>query len=211
VTVVTKLALQVAQEALEQGAVSLQQVFSVFASAAGNGDIIDKICTDLTVSKGTISPTDFHNSVHNAPAGYWAIATHCSKPSVSLSAYDESFSVGLLEAMTQALTEHTCVLLVAYDHPLPFPLSEQRYLYGPFATALLLNPKQTVPNWARLTLQLTQQDVEDCLPDGALERLRAGNPAARSLPLLQAVARSSPRRVILPYCVERKLIVDVAP
>ena len=31
-----------------------------------------------------VSPTRFHNSVHNAPAGYWSIATRSHEPSTSL-------------------------------------------------------------------------------------------------------------------------------
>jgi hypothetical protein len=52
-----------------------------------------------------VSPTLFHNSVHNTPAGYFSIATGIQTASVSLSAGDNTFSAGLIEALTQVLIE----------------------------------------------------------------------------------------------------------
>jgi hypothetical protein len=44
-----------------------------------------------------------------------------------------------------------------------------------------------------------------------LEKLRTGNPAARSLPLLQAIARCEQTRIALPYLPPRTLGVEVRP
>ncbi len=41
-------------------------------------------------------PTQFHNSVHNAVAGYWSIATKSTQPMTCLAAHDHSFAAGLL-------------------------------------------------------------------------------------------------------------------
>ena len=49
----------------------------------------------------SISPTRFHNSVHNAAAGYWTIGAHCMQAATAISAYDASFAEGLLEALMQ--------------------------------------------------------------------------------------------------------------
>ena len=48
----------------------------VFASAHGDQVITDYMCQTLATAPLELSPTKFHNSVHNAPAGYWTIATH---------------------------------------------------------------------------------------------------------------------------------------
>lgn len=210
-TQVIKLVLNVAQEAMAPADVEVQRVYSVFASSGGDYEVMDKICMALTLAEKPVSPIHFHNSVHNAPAGYWTIAATCSMPSLSLSAYDHSFSAGLLEAATQVLVERASVLLVAYDYPSTFPLAEKRRLYAPFATALLLSPARTTQSQAKLMVNLTSQDTEDRLDEAPLERLRTGNPAARSLPLLQAIARGSAHRVILPYLANRQLIVEAAP
>ncbi len=122
-------------------------MYTVFASSGGDSEVLDKICTALTLPDRPVSPTQFHHSVHNTPAGYWSIATGCTQPSLSLSAYDSSFSAGLLEAAALAWAEAVRVLLIAYDLPLPFPLSERRRIVAPFAVALLLNPDR--PNARR--------------------------------------------------------------
>jgi hypothetical protein len=183
---------------------------TVFASSGGDSEVLNNICTALTQPDRPVSPTQFHHSVHNTPAGYWAIATGCKQPSLSLSAYDGSFAAGLLEAAALALTEAARVLLVAYDLPLPFPLSERRAIVAPFAVALLLNPLATEQHQATLRLKRTTSEAADRLDDASLERLRAGNPAARSLPLLRAIARRVVGRVLLSDSGV-SLSVEVAP
>lgn len=207
----TKLALQAAQEAMDEVDVNATQICSVFASSGGDYDIIDKLCNALLLPERPVSPTHFHNSVHNAAAGYWTIGSACRQASTSLSAYDWSFSAGLLEAATIAQSEQAPVLLVAYDQPAPFPLSAARPLYAPFATALLLGPKSWPISLAKLQMSLTSQSSEDCLDDPELERLRQGNPAARSLPLLQAMAAGRARQISLPYVSDQQLLIQYAP
>ncbi len=232
-TATVKLALHVAQEAMAQAALTPgpspggrgessltpgpspggrgeSPVCTVFASSGGDSEVLDKICTALTLPDRPVSPTQFHHSVHNTPAGYWSIATGCTQPSLSLSAYDSSFSAGLLEAAALAFAEAAPVLLVAYDLPLPFPLSERRAIVAPFAVALLLNPAPTERRRAVLRLQPATTEPADRLDDAGLERLRAGNPAARSLPLLSAIARRESGRAVLSDG-GASLSVDVAP
>ena len=210
-TRVIDLALRADQEAMTQAGIDPREVSAVFASSEGDGEIIDKLCIALTLPNRPVSPTLFHNSVHNAPAGYWSIATASRLPSVSLSAYDETFSTGLLTAATLVLAEQATVLLVAYDAPLPFPLSEKRRLSGPFATALLLSPHPIAPLWGRLQLRLLTMGEEDGLEPVELERLRLGNSAARSLPLLRALALGITATVVLPYSSNHKLTIKVTP
>jgi hypothetical protein len=101
-------------------------VYTVFASSGGDSEVLDKICTALTLPDRPVSPTHFHHSVHNTPAGYWSIATRCTQPSLSLSAYDDSFAAGLMEAAALAWTDQTRVLLIAYDLPLAVSVVERR-------------------------------------------------------------------------------------
>ena len=67
-----KLALQVADEANLKD----KQLAAVFASSNGDFQISNTICNTLAGEPKFISPTQFHNSVHNAPSGYWAIAAN---------------------------------------------------------------------------------------------------------------------------------------
>jgi len=49
----------------------------VFASTHGDIAITDTMCETLAADPRELSPIRFHNSVHNAPSGYWTVATHC--------------------------------------------------------------------------------------------------------------------------------------
>jgi hypothetical protein len=44
-----------------------------------------------------------------------------------------------------------------------------------------------------------------------LEAIRRGNPAASSLPLLEAIARGADSRIVLDYLAERSVTLSVAP
>lgn len=211
-TALIRLALQAASEAVADADITTRDGWPLFASSGGDMAIIDRLCRALWTPERPMSPTDFHNSVHNAPAGYWAIAIGCQHPSLSLSAYDASFSAGLLEALTLCATEAVEVLLVAYDHPAPDPLAGKRPLSAPFAVALRLS-RQTGPHrLACLHAALSHSAEVDRLNDPALEQLRQGNPAARSLPLLQRLAAGDDDgQVILPYLEPHTLTLWIEP
>ncbi|MBA2409032.1 MAG: beta-ketoacyl synthase chain length factor [Gammaproteobacteria bacterium] len=195
----------------EAGGFALLEWRAVFASSGGDSEIINSICTALARPQRAVSPTQFHNSVHNSPAGYWAIATLCHSSSVSLSAYDGSFAAGLLEAVTTALVEGGPVLLVAYDYPPPEPLSQVRGFCAPFAAAMLIDARPGPRAMASFDIALARGEREDRMRDKELESLRTGNPAARALPLLEAIARQEARRVVLPYLPDTRLAVEVRP
>lgn len=205
-----RLALYVGEQALEAAGCDPQTPASVFVSSAGDGDIIHGICTELVRADPAISPTRFHNSVHNAPAGYWSIAAHSQSASTAISAHDASFAAGWIEAALMAGETRAPVLLVAYDHPLPPPLDEKRHLATPFACALLLDgDTETGDALALVELRFANGATETRLEDPLLEALRRGNPAARALPLLALLARCESGRVALPYVTDSMLGLDV--
>lgn len=207
-----RLALQACQEAMENSPYRAEKVSSVFASSEGDTELLDSLCTALAKDKPVLSPFEFHNSVHNAPAGYWSIATGSHRASTSLCAFDGSFSCGLIDAVAQAAVESTPVLMVAYDQPLPPPLDAKRHLVAPFAAAVLIGPEPMEGDLtqARLRISSTPEE-EDVVDDPKLERLRLGNAAARGLPLLVALARKTQAKVTLPYQSGSSLIVELAP
>ena len=202
-----RLALAVAEEALGGTPESARQAATVFASANGDGDIINAICEELARPEPAVSPTQFHNSVHNAPAGYWSIAAKAMTPHTAVAAHDATFSAGLIEAATMT-TDGMPVLLVAYDRPLPEPLNKTRPGHGEFACALLLH-RQPGGTSAGLSLRLESGGEESTVADPMLEALRTDNPAARALPLLAALARGQAGAEIrLPYVTGTKLVVS---
>ncbi|WP_455199413.1 beta-ketoacyl synthase chain length factor [Kaarinaea lacus] len=212
-----KLALCAGEQATRSPGIDISKISSVFASSNGDLDIIDRICNDLLLPDRPISPTQFHNSVHNAPAGYWAIASHSQRPSNSISAGHYSFAVGLVEAMTIAGIEKETTLLVAYDHPTTEPLTSLAETRIPFACGLLLSTDpDTVPGQNPVaSLQLAGYDNNDSKPleNAALEQLCEQSPVAQSLRLLEAIAFASGsegREVRIPASDSQLLVIKVA-
>ena len=205
-----KVALAVAQEACATGQLDARQLAAVFSSSGADNDNCDALCKTLASEDRSISPTRFHNSVHNAPAGYWGIASGAMTPATVLCAHDGSFGAGLLEALTQVAVEGWGTLLVTYDMPYPEPLHAKRPLPAAFGIALALMPERSAQSLARIELSLVDA-APDALAESELEALRRAIPCARGLPLLQAVARGSSARVVLDYLAPLSLAIMIEP
>lgn len=204
----TRIALQVAHEAITQADFPPAQAAVVFASSDADGENLHHILESLAQPGHEVSPTRFHNSVHNAAAGYWNIATGARTPANSLAAFDASFAAGLLEAAVQVAAENIPVLLVAFDLPFPAPLDAVRTITAPFAAALLLTPQATATPLACLRISLDTEQADSAMERAEIEALRVGNPAARALPLLQAIASEQGQRLSLNYGAN-SLIIEV--
>ncbi|MDO9386904.1 MAG: beta-ketoacyl synthase chain length factor [Thiobacillus sp.] len=205
-----KVALAVAQEAVAAGQLDARQLAAVFSSSGADNDNCDAICKTLASEDRSISPTRFHNSVHNAPAGYWGIASGAMTPATVLCAHDASFGAGLLEALTQVAVEGWGTLLVTYDMPYPEPLHAKRPLPAAFGIALALMPERSAQSLARIELSLVDA-APDALDEPELEALRHAIPCARGLPLLQAVARGTQTRVVLDYLAPLSMAIMIEP
>jgi hypothetical protein len=194
-----KLALAVGASAVEQSSYDPATLPAVFASSGADGDTISAILAALVTPAREVSPTRFHNSVHNAPSGYWGIAMQSRESVTSLSGYDASFTAGLLEASVQAVCGGRPILLIAYDLPYPEPLNSARRIGASFGTALVLSPAPSDRAFADLTVRMAviQPGKSSRCADRGLEDLRRGNPAARSLPLLAVLAARSTAEVRL--------------
>ena len=207
-----KLSLEVAHEAIAQSGISPKDVATVFASSGGDTEVIHQICETLASTDRMISPMRFHNSVHNAAAGYWSIATGSHQPSTSLSYCDETFSAGFLEAVAQVIAEQTPVLLVAYDMPHPEPMHSVRPICAEFGTAMLLSPAKSASSLAQLDIHVAQQDetpLSTMTHATDLEVLRTCNPAARALPLLQRLAENVPALIVLKHVGNSRLHIEL--
>jgi hypothetical protein len=206
-----KLALHVGAEALAPGGAGADDLATVFTCATGNGEVLHQLCETLAGSARDVSPTRFHNSVHNAAAGYWSIATGARAPSTSLCAHQGSFAAGLAEAVMQARAERRPVLLVAYDLPPPPPLAAVVPCTVPCGLALLLAPEAGAASLGAIDLGLRREGAETTLADPGLERLRTGNAAGRGLPILAALAASRAAVATIEWLPDLWLAVAAAP
>lgn len=211
---VIKVALAVAGEAVAASGLQACALPSVFSSSNGDAMNCHEICSALASDDRLISPTRFHNSVHNAASGYWSISSGAMASSSVLCARDASFAAGLLEAMTQVVVEGTPVLLVAYDTDYPEPMHSVRPVQDSFGVGLVLAPQRSERSQACWVLDPAfcfTDTAADVLDDVALEQLRNSIPAARCLPLLRSVAIQSSGEVVLAYLQAAQLAVQVAP
>ena len=208
-TSLIKLCLKAAHEAMPDVGAE-HALATVFASSEGDLEITDKICQALLLEDKPVSPTQFHNSVHNAAAGYWAIAAQFQKPSVSLSSGDTSFATGLLEAVSQIMIDKAPVLFVAYDYPAPPLLDDKRHFAFPFATAMLLSSQKSESTLASIEVRLKKShQAESKCASASLEEIRTCNPIARSLPLLEAIVSNKNTVINLGYNAQQVLEVSV--
>jgi hypothetical protein len=201
------LALQVALAACEDANADPAQMPSVFASTHGDLAITDYMCATLTDDPRSISPTRFHNSVHNAAAGYWTIGTHCMQPATAISAYHASFAQGLLEAMAQLVDGAERVLLVAYDSESAGPLAAVSTSRDLLAAALVLSLDATRPG-TRMRLSLASGSADT--GSDPLSSRYAGNAMAPMLPLLAHVASGRAAAVEPQAGVEQRLCVELS-
>ncbi|HZF15162.1 MAG TPA: beta-ketoacyl synthase chain length factor [Steroidobacteraceae bacterium] len=187
------VALAAAESLLARTAFAVPDTPSVFASSDADMSIMHRICVALAEPARMVSPTDFHNSVHNAPAGYWGIAARATRSATTLSAFDATAIAGLRECLALIEDGAPAALLVLCDVPAPVPLLEKRPMHAPCGIALMLVRDALGTRPARISFD--DGHAETPMSHPRLERLRLGNPAARVLPILEAVAKQESRTV----------------
>jgi hypothetical protein len=186
------LAIEVAARACEAAAAAPAALASVFATTHADLAITDYLCANLLETPALTSPTRFHNSVHNAAAGYWCIATRCHAPYTAVSVAEHTFGAGLLEAFTQLAAQARPVLFVAYDTAASGTLASLVSSSGLVGAALVLSPRRGPATAAELRWSIAGEsppDVTAPAPENAA--LVAGNAMAPCLPLFEALARGT--------------------
>ncbi len=199
------VALEVAQAACGDAGRHPQALASIFASTDGDLPITDYICAILRDAPDALSPTKFHNSVHNAAAGYWTIGQGCMAPSTALSAFACTFAQGLLEALVNLACGEPAILLAAYDTGATGPLSSVSTGTGLLGGALVLAPAGG--NGPQLAATLVDGDADS--NDGALARHASGNRMANMLPLFDLLATGKDGQVQLDAGAGRALRLEI--
>jgi hypothetical protein len=198
------VSLEVASRACAHAGRDPARLPCVFASTHGDLAITNVMCETLASDPRLLSPTKFHNSVHNAAAGYWTIATGCLAPYTAVSAWEHTFAAGLLESLVQAACDATPVLYVAYDVQARGPLASMAPSEGMLGAALVLGPAASEGS---MTLRWRIEEHADARAAQSPARhgdLVAGNAMAACLPLFEALATETPgtlRYALGPHAV----------
>jgi len=186
------LALEVAAASVAAAGRQATELPCVFASAHGDLAINDYMSSTLVSAPTQLSPTKFHNSVHNAAVGYWTIGTGCMEASNSLAAYEYSFAAALLEAAAQCAADQRPVLLVGFDVAAIGALASVTTSRGLLAAALVLAPERTQRSVASMAWSLASgPSAPAALRSEAAGTLTA-NAMADALPVFEALARATP-------------------
>ncbi|NUF48716.1 beta-ketoacyl synthase chain length factor [Gilliamella sp. ESL0250] len=112
----SRLAVEVGLELVNNNSVDL----AIFTSRHGELERTYKILSMLS-QNNEISPTDFSLSVHNTAAGLLTIIANQTFPITSLSAHNDSFQQGLIEALSLLNQKNKKVLLIDFDGIVPAP------------------------------------------------------------------------------------------
>ena len=167
------------------------------------------MCTTLATTPTAISPTRFHNSVHNAAAGYWTIGTGCRAASTALSAFDRSFAAGLLEAATQCAADGEAVLLVAFDVNAVGALASVTASARPARRRARARAGRAARGRARASRSRcgTARPTRPLLLSPAARAL-AGNGMADALPVFEALAATPTAPLTLPLAASLALHLE---
>ena len=186
-----KLAVETMSQACEMAQADAGQAAVVFSSAMGDIQITDYMCKVLAAPPRMVSPTKFHNSVHNATTGYWSIVSQTHAATNAVSAYQYTAPTALLETLIQATEEPAPALLVAQEMASVGPLHYACPSLHPFSMALLIARKGVYAKPLASIGFDVQNEVSDwpSLPEG-LEKPLASNFGARLLPLAVALANA---------------------
>ena len=205
-----KGALAIGLEAATHAGADVSTLATVFSASGADGHNCHAICEQLASEDRQISPTRFHNSVHNAAAGYWGIATHSMAPSQVICAFDAGFGAGLLDALGQVVLNQQTTLLVAYDSEYPEPLFSKRPVPDVGGVGLVLAPTASEHSLARITIQASTAPAET-LHHAGLEAQRLAIPALRALPILRRLACEEFGSVIVDYLPPMQLDIQLQP
>ncbi|MGO4702912.1 beta-ketoacyl synthase chain length factor [Dyella sp. 2RAB6] len=185
------VAIEVAGQAVAMSGRDAAELACVFGSAYGDLSITDYMCETLARAPTELSPTRFHNSVHNAPAGYWTIATGCHAPSSAVCAWHDTVGAGLLEAAALALADQRPVLFVCSDVAAAGALLHITGNSQAFGCAFVLAPEASPRTLATLSLQLQLLPGSETKTDASALPAAWGAAhatAAAALPLLVVLA-----------------------
>ncbi|MBW2542956.1 MAG: beta-ketoacyl synthase chain length factor [Deltaproteobacteria bacterium] len=209
-TGMTRMAVEVLHQAIRELSFDASAIPIVWATAHGEHSTAIKILGMMRSGEGKLSPTHFHNSVHNTASGYASIALRNCSPSTTITGGVELVASSFLEAACHLETGAEDAVVVLADEPLqpPFDCSDAA---APLALAFCLSTRS---EGASAVLTDFRRDavapVKHCDRFGPLY-VEGGRP------LLERIVRRRPGTVALEvvsdrsgpvHCVDLELVGD---
>lgn len=180
-----KLALRTAEATVQNYThADIASMPTLFCCVDGDTEISAKMTRAILQDEPMVSPIHFHNSVHNAPAGYWMIGQGNQQAASAISAGQYQIGNSLIEAMSQLHETTPKMLLVMYDLPIDPIIETYQPDIQPFGVGLVISLQKTEKSLAKLELNLNPGQKN--LPR---EEWFGENSAAQLLPLLKTLAQ----------------------
>ncbi len=215
-----RLAVESSWQAVNDAGLDPAELPCVFVSGIGDTQLTDYMCTVLATDNKALSPTKFHNSVHNAAAGYWTISTGCTQAANSVAGFQESVSLAMMEALIQCQAEQRPLLITFYDAPSSEVLCGLLKNDVSFAASIVIAPRgysETRLDFSARVKQHQLKQAENHWPELDVQKMLqscyAKNPSAKILSLLKLLASVEPRSsgvIELPLSQQTSLQITVA-
>ncbi len=204
-----RLAVESSWQAVQNAGLDPVNLPCVFVSGIGDTQLTDYMCKVLAGENKALSPTKFHNSVHNAAAGYWTISTGCMQAANSVAGYQESVSLTLMEALIQCQAENKPLLITFYDAPSSEVLKELLKNEEAFSASLVIAPKGWSETHNNYTASIENQACEwpRFKSTTKLENIYYTNPTAKILALLKMVVGVDQKSISLPISSECRITI----
>lgn len=186
-SLLTRMAAEVAAQAIAAAGLDRAHVTVIYGSVYGEIRTTIDLLEALLDPVGPLSPTKFHNSVHNTAAGYVSIAAQNRGGNAAITAGRSTLAMGLLECAGLVAAGQGPALLVIAEESLPEPLAAGR-VYGPLAAAFALD----LPGSGGMSLRTCRLCQGDPRTADAVPAVPAGlaeNPCAAALGLAAAALR----------------------
>ncbi len=194
-----RLAIETSWQACQNADIDPSTLGCVFVSGLGDTQLTDYMCKVLAGENKALSPTKFHNSVHNAAAGYWTISTGCMQAANSVAGYQESVPLTLMEAIIQADAEKRPILMTFYDAPVSPVLKSILKNEHAFSVSIIIAPGHVAqaPSFTAKVDQGNADWVDRQWPE-PLTQCYSDNPVARILPMAEMVSGLGDSSLVMP-------------
>lgn len=174
----TRATVTALEAALAGSGVTIDQVRFVLVSSFGEIETTVDLLAQLGEPGGPVSPTKFHNSVHNTATGYLSIASGNNRESTALAGGPHNLEIGLLESLAGLAETSEDVVLLFAEELLPRPF-ERSDADPTFAVALHLKASASLGGTGS---SLGETDLELRVDSRARDPQSHGASAASSLP-----------------------------
>jgi hypothetical protein len=191
-SLLTRMAAEVARQAITAAGLDQSTTSMVYGSVYGEIRTTVDLLEQLLKPGEPLSPTKFHNSVHNTAGGYVSITTANRTGSSAFAAGRSTLAMGLLECAALVACDGGDAVLVIAEEPLPEPLAAGRR-WGPLAAAFAISAPGRGDMLGRPCLLVQGPNASSL---SAPEWLQ-DNPCAAALALVDAATRPAAARVAL--------------